>query len=79
MERTESSHVREYGGLLEIPERRALFWLAERMPRWVHPDHLTLLGLAAMFGAGAAFWASRWNPWALVLVAPALGQDAVRQ
>ena len=43
------------------PERRCLRWLAHRMPRWVQPDHLTLLGLASMFMAGAfsaaaAFW-----------------------
>jgi len=33
-------------------EKRALTWMAERAPRWVSSDQLTLLGLAAQIGAG---------------------------
>jgi archaetidylinositol phosphate synthase len=40
-------------------ERRLLIWLAERSPRWINSDHLTLLGLLSMFAAGGAYWASR--------------------
>ena len=36
-------------------ERRALEWLARRMPRWVTSDQLTGLGFAAQLGAGASY------------------------
>ena len=36
-------------------ERRALAWLAARLPIWVNSDHLTLLGFASMFAAGASY------------------------
>ncbi|HET9183399.1 MAG TPA: CDP-alcohol phosphatidyltransferase family protein [Candidatus Angelobacter sp.] len=49
-------------------EKQALLWLAERTPSWINSDHLTLLGLAAMAGAGAGYWWSRSNRAGLVLV-----------
>lgn len=49
-------------------ESQTLRWLAERTPRCVNSDHLTLLGLAAMFFAGAGYWWSSHNHYALVLV-----------
>jgi archaetidylinositol phosphate synthase len=36
-------------------ERKALAWLASRLPSWVNSDHLTLLGFIAMFLAGASY------------------------
>ena len=48
-------------------ERRALVWLAARMPRWVTSDQLTLLGFVAMFLAGASYFLSRWHPIGLLL------------
>lgn len=36
-------------------ERRALLWLAARTPRWIGPDHLTILGLAAQIGAAVCY------------------------
>jgi archaetidylinositol phosphate synthase len=68
MNTTQSLHVREYGGLLAIPEKKALLWLAERTPACINSDHLTMLGFVAMFAAGLSYWASRWNPYALLLV-----------
>jgi len=65
-------HVREYGGFLAQPEKKALHWLAERMPRWVNSDHLTMLGLASMILAGASFWLAQWNKYALIMVVAAL-------
>lgn len=61
-------HVREYGGLLAVPEKKALLWLARKTPRWINSDHLTLLGLASMLTAGIGFWASSRNKYALILV-----------
>jgi len=65
-------HQRENHGLLTIPEKRALVWLAKRMPKSVTSDHLTGLGLLGMALAGMAYWAARWDKSALLLVALAL-------
>lgn len=46
-------------------EKRALLWLAARVPRWIGPDHLTALGLAAQIGAGACYALASWNKYAL--------------
>jgi phosphatidylglycerophosphate synthase len=53
---------------LATVEKRALVWLAARTPSWVNSDHLTILGLAAMAGAGAGYWWSRWNRAGLLAV-----------
>jgi phosphatidylglycerophosphate synthase len=47
-------------------EKRTLLWLAARTPRWINPDHLTGLGLAAQVGAGICYALARWNEYALV-------------
>jgi phosphatidylglycerophosphate synthase len=57
---------RDLGSLLSGLEKRTLVFLAERTPRAVSSDHLTLLGLAGMLGAGLSFWAAREEPLALV-------------
>jgi archaetidylinositol phosphate synthase len=62
------THIREYGGLLSIPERKALHWLAQRTPRWINSDHLTLLGLVSMLAGGAGYWAASRNKFALIMV-----------
>ncbi|MEW5982280.1 MAG: CDP-alcohol phosphatidyltransferase family protein [Acidobacteriota bacterium] len=49
-------HVRQHGSLLAGPEKRALVWMAKRMPGRVNSDHLSALGLAAMVGVGLSFW-----------------------
>jgi archaetidylinositol phosphate synthase len=48
-------------------ERKALLWLAARMPPSINSDHLTLLGFTAMFLAGCSYALARWNPWGLLL------------
>lgn len=72
MENQESNHQREYGGLLALPEKKALLWLARHIPSRINSDHLTLLGLISMFAAGASFWLARWNKYALFAVVAAL-------
>ena len=37
------------------PEKRVLIWLAERTPRWISSDHLTLLGFGAQVMAGVSY------------------------
>ncbi len=49
-------------------EKRTLIWLAARTPAWINSDHLTVLGLLSMAGAGAAYWWSATNPLGLLLV-----------
>lgn len=49
-------------------EKRSLIWMAERAPRWLTSDQLTMLGLAAQFAAGLFYWLSRFDRKALLLV-----------
>ncbi len=60
--------VREQQSLLAPLEKRALLWFAERMPAWVGPDHLTLLGFGAMIAAGICYYLSRYDSRSLLLV-----------
>ena len=57
-----STHIRQHNSLLAAAEKRALLWIAARLPRWIHSDHLTALGLVAMAGAGASFWVAGTDP-----------------
>ena len=59
---------REHTSFLAPIEKKALIWMASRTPRWINSDHLTVLGLAAMAGAGLSYWYSRWDRVGLVLV-----------
>jgi phosphatidylglycerophosphate synthase len=62
------SHVREHRSVLAAAEKRLLVWIARRLPHAINADHLTALGVVGCIGAGAAFAASRWTPWALLAV-----------
>ena len=66
------NHVREHRSLLAIPEKRLLIWIAERLPRPIHSDHLTVLALGAMVIAGLGYVLSRWDVRALWLTVAAL-------
>jgi archaetidylinositol phosphate synthase len=67
-----SKHIRENRSILAPMEKKALVWMAERLPRWINSDHLTLLGFAAMMTAGGAYWLAHRNRLALLLVVLAL-------
>lgn len=56
-----NQHVRWNRSVLAQMERRALEWVARRLPEAITPLHLSALGLAAMAGAGVAFAAFRWT------------------
>ncbi len=60
------SATRVHEALTARAEKRALIWMAQRAPRWVNSDHLTLLGFAAQFLTGVCYALSRWNRWALL-------------
>jgi archaetidylinositol phosphate synthase len=53
---------REPNFLLARLEKRALVWLAGRLPRRVLPDHLTLLGLLSAVGIGVAYMLTNQDP-----------------
>ena len=48
-------------------ERKVLAWLAARLPVWANSDHLTLLGFASMFLAGASYALARTHRSGLLL------------
>lgn len=67
-----STHIRINTGVLAAREKQLLIWIARHLPAWVNSDHLTLLALVGMAGAGASFWAARSWPPALVFVVVSL-------
>jgi len=60
--------VRQQTSILAPLERICLSWLARNMPSWVKPDHLTLLGFAAMLVAAVFYALAKWWAPALLLV-----------
>lgn len=63
-----STHIRQHNSILATAEKRALIWIAQRLPRWINSDHLSALGLAAMAGAGAGFFVAGTDPVAGAIV-----------
>jgi archaetidylinositol phosphate synthase len=57
-----ATHVRQNTSVLAAAEKRALIWMAQRLPRWINSDHLSALGLVSMAGAGLAFWLAGNDP-----------------
>ena len=51
---TEAKRVQT--SLLAGIEKRCLIWMAERMPRAINSDHLTVLAGASMLAAGVCYW-----------------------
>ena len=60
--------------VLARAEGRVLTWIAERLPAWIKPDHLTALGVVAAVGIAAAYLLSNgdktwlWAASALLVV-----------
>lgn len=48
--------------LVAAAEKRALIWMAARVPRWINSDHLTLLGFFSQCMAGICYALARFNP-----------------
>lgn len=57
-----ASHVRQHNSILAAAEKRALIWMARRLPRSIHSDHLSALGLVSMAGAGLSFYLAGSDP-----------------
>ncbi len=63
---------RDHRSFLYTVEKRALVWMAERMPAAINPDHLTVLGLLAMLGCGAAYALAPRHPLFLTVASGCL-------
>ena len=61
--------ARTQTSLLSEVEKKALHWLAHRLPQWVNSDHLTALGFISLLGVGLSYWYSRFSRTGLLLVA----------
>jgi archaetidylinositol phosphate synthase len=68
-------HTRENLSVLARSEKRALIWIARRLPNFINSDHLSALGLVAMSSAGLSFAAFRLSPWAAVGVVVSLAAN----
>src|SRR5579884_3911477 len=62
---------REHHSILAAVEKKALIWMAERMPAPITSDHLTAIGFLALLAVGACYWWSRSQPAALLLASGA--------
>ena len=62
------SAVRRQTSLLAPLERVCLNWFARKLPAWIKPDHLTLIGFSAMLIAGICYGIARWWAPALLIV-----------
>jgi archaetidylinositol phosphate synthase len=52
---------RVHESFLAAAEKRALIWMAGRMPAWINSDHLTLLGFAAQIATGVCYALARYD------------------
>lgn len=59
---------RAHTSMLASLEKKALVWLAHRIPAPVNSDHLTILGFVSLIGVGLGYWYSRYSPVGLLLV-----------
>ena len=53
---------REHKSLTAAVEKKALVWMAERLPPSINADHLTALGLLAFLLGGIFYWLCRRDP-----------------
>jgi archaetidylinositol phosphate synthase len=65
---TIANTVRVQESFLAGMEKRALIWMAGRLPSAINSDHLTVLGLSSMLAAALAYWNSADSPVALWIV-----------
>jgi archaetidylinositol phosphate synthase len=63
---------RAHTSFLAAAEKRTLIWIAQRLPKWLNSDHLTVLGFVSLLGAGAMYWLAATTPLALLAVIPFL-------
>lgn len=59
---------REHHSILSAIEKKALIAIARRLPDWVQPDHLTILGFISLLGVGLSYWYAHSAPAGLIWV-----------
>lgn len=59
--------VRIQQSLITKAEKKTLLWLADRTPKRVNSDHLTILGAAGMLLAGVSYAWTRYSQYGLLL------------
>src|SRR5438309_5199315 len=57
---------RVHESFLAQPEKLFMIWIAERLPRWVNSDHLTVIGFLAQIMAGVSLTLAPWNQYGLL-------------
>lgn len=62
------SEERIQTSFLSEPERKALYWMAPRLPEWISPDMLTYFGFIGMVMVGAGYYFFE-QAWWMMLVA----------
>ncbi len=65
--------MRQQESLLAPLEKKVLIGLAQRMPKWVNSDHLTVLGFLGMAMSGVFYYLAKFNPLALAGAVVCLG------
>ena len=63
---------RAHTSFLAAAEKRALIFIAQRLPGWVNSDHLTALGFVSLVIAGGFYWLANSHPLALLATIPFL-------
>ncbi len=58
---------RVHKSILANAEKRLLIRIANKLPKWIHSDHLTILGFLGMAFAGISYWLSSLNKYWLIL------------
>ena len=65
--------------LLASAEKKALIWMAQRMPAWVSSDDLSALGFLSLLGVGFSYWHSRYYNTGLILQNLGRPEEAAQQ
>ena len=58
--------LRVHRALTATLEKRALIWIAKRLPDCINSDHLTSLGFLAQIGAAVGYALARWSNLGLI-------------
>ena len=69
--------VRLQTSVLSGAEKALLIRIAERLPRWVSSDLLTVVGALGMAMAGLSYWLAARDPGWLVMVVVVAGHQLV--
>jgi archaetidylinositol phosphate synthase len=64
--------LRVHKSILADAEKRLLIKIANKLPKWINSDHLTILGFIGMAFAGVSYWLSSFNKYWLILVVVSL-------